>query len=127
MNPDYQFGLLYLLHLLIQADGVDHEKEIEALDMIKEREVIPQNILEAFAETVSTKTEQEIYCLAADLISRCSREEKINVFAILYKMSEVDGRVHVKEIKLLLYSLHDAGITFNDVVNHAHRIPSLLR
>ena len=31
-------------------------------------------------------------------------------------MSEVDGRVHVKEVRLLLYSIKMAGIEFNDVV-----------
>ena len=49
----------------------------------------------------------------------------MNAFVILYKMSEVDGRVHVKEIKLLLYSIKLAGIEFDDVVNLAKVTPSI--
>jgi len=34
-------------------------------------------------------------------------------------MSEADGRVHVKEVRLLLYSIRMAGIEFDDVVKRA--------
>jgi len=36
-------------------------------------------------------------------------------------MSEVDGSVHVKEVRLLLYSIKSAGIEFDDVVREASR------
>ena len=56
------------------------------------------------------------------MINRCTEEEKLNAFVHLYKMSEVDGRVHVKEVRLLLYSIKMAGIEFNDVVTRAAQI-----
>jgi hypothetical protein len=34
-------------------------------------------------------------------------------------MSDVDGSVHVKEVRLLLYSIRAAGIEFNDVIERA--------
>ena len=46
-------------------------------------------------------------------------QEKLNAFVHLYKLSEVDGSVHVKEVRLLLYSIKMAGIEFNDVVERA--------
>jgi hypothetical protein len=45
---------------------------------------------------------------------------------MLYKLSEVDGRVHVKEIKLLLYSIKLTGVEFEDLVLKAMATPPLL-
>jgi hypothetical protein len=39
-------------------------------------------------------------------------------------MSEVDGRVHVKEVRLLLYSTKMTGVEFDDVVKQAGQMPS---
>jgi hypothetical protein len=40
----------------------------------------------------------------------------------LYKLSEADGLVHVKEVRLLLYSIKMVGVEFNDVVARAKSI-----
>jgi len=40
----------------------------------------------------------------------------LKAFVTLYKISEIDGRVHVKEVRLLLYSIKMTGIEFDDVV-----------
>ncbi len=53
------------------------------------------------------------------MINECSLEEKVSAFVQLYKMSEADGRVHIKEVRLLLYSIRQAGIEFDDVVARA--------
>jgi hypothetical protein len=37
-------------------------------------------------------------------------------------MSEADGTVHVKEVRLLLYSIKMTGIEFNDVVARAREV-----
>ena len=71
-------------------------------------------------------TERETYQIAIDHLSKCNEGEKLKVFGTLYRLSEVDGRVHTKEIKLLIYSIEDAGIEFNDVVDYAKANPSLL-
>lgn len=119
MNRCYQLGLLYLIHLLVGADGDVHEKEATALDKIKRNEKIDASILHEFEEAISTLKEREIYKRGIDLINECSREDKLKTFVALYKMSEEDGQVHVKEIRLLLYSLEMAGIEFDDVVHAA--------
>jgi hypothetical protein len=53
------------------------------------------------------------------MMNNCTEEEKLNAFVHLYKMSEIDGRVHIKEVRLLLYTIKNAGIEFNDVVARA--------
>ncbi len=121
-NKTYQIGLLYLVHLLISADGVVDENEKKALSKVKEKENIPDSLFAEFENQVAVKTERDIYQQGIEMINKCTEEEKLNAFVHLYKMSEVDGRVHVKEVRLLLYSIKMAGIEFNDVVTRAAQI-----
>ena len=126
MNRDYHLGLLYFVHLLIDADGVMDERELEALKIVREREMIPGPVVEEFERNVRRKSEHDIYRTGLEFIDRCSHQEKLSIFSTLYKLSEVDGRVHTKEIRLLLYSLRDAGMNFDEVVNSTRRTPSIL-
>lgn len=125
MTRHYHLGLLYLVKLLIDADGIADEKELEALRVIKEKENIPNEIFNAFDAGIRKMKEREIYSHGIELINQCTEEEKLRIFSMLYKLSEVDGRVHVKEIKLLLYSINTAGLEFDDVVNYAKHGPSI--
>lgn len=124
MNKNYQLGLLYLVHLLVSADGVIDENERAALEKIKSRENIPDDIFLQFKIDITQKKERDIYQAGLESFSQCSDQEKLRGFAILYKMSEVDGRVHVKEVRLLLYSSRMSGIEFDDVVKLAAEIPA---
>jgi uncharacterized tellurite resistance protein B-like protein len=126
MNSNYQIGLLCLTHLLIGADGVIDDHETDAMKMIQDREQISNAVFHEFEHFIRNKKEREIYQHGIDLINLCSDAEKLKVFVTLYKLSEVDGRVHVKEIRLLLYSIKLTGIEFDDVVVHAMASPSLI-
>jgi uncharacterized tellurite resistance protein B-like protein len=123
-NINYQVGLLYLVHLLINADGVIDERERSALKKVKDTEHIPDDVYKQFEEEVGTKKEREIYQRGIEMINGCNQEEKLRAFVHLYKMSEADGRVHVKEVRLLLYSIRQAGIEFDHVVQRAAQINS---
>jgi uncharacterized tellurite resistance protein B-like protein len=119
MTEHYQLGLLYLVKLLIDADGIADEKELAALRVIKEKEQITNDVFTSFEALVSTLREQDVYNAGIAHLNQCNKQEKLNIFSMLYKLSEVDGRVHLKEIKLLLYSIKSAGISFDDVVTQA--------
>jgi uncharacterized tellurite resistance protein B-like protein len=121
-NPNYQMGLLYLVHLLISSDGVIDDKERAALLAIKENEDISNERFAEFQQHVIEKKEREIYQGGIELLNRCNDEEKLKAFVHLYKMSEADGHVHVKEVRLLLYSIKMTGIEFNDVVLKAQQM-----
>ncbi|HEY9009119.1 tellurite resistance TerB family protein [Ohtaekwangia sp.] len=125
MNRNYQLGLLYLIKLLIDADGIADEKELEALRIIKDKEHISNDVFREFEEGFRNCNEREVYDTGIALISACSNEEKLKVFGTLYRLSEADGRVHVKEIKLLLYSIKTAGLEFDTVVNYARSLPPI--
>lgn len=125
MEENYQLALLYFVHLLIGADGVADKSEIEALHKIKRKENIPDRTYADFSAAIASRTEREIYQSAVDHLANCNDVQKLKVFGTLYRLSEVDGRVHTKEIKLLLYSIEDAGIEFNDVVDYAKATPSI--
>lgn len=126
MDPKskYQLGLLYLVRLLISADGVIDEKESKALIKIKEREKIPDDLFHEFENSLKEKKEREIYEQGISLMNSCSDEDKLRAFVHLYKMSEADGTVHVKEVRLLLYSIKMVGIEFNDVIAMAAKTPN---
>ncbi len=117
-----QMGLLYIAHLLISSDGIIDEKEYRALASIKKQEGITDSLFREFEEIMKGKSEREIYMEGIDLLNNCTDEEKLRAFVHLYKMSEVDGRVHVKEVRLLLYTIKSSGIEFNDVVARAKSI-----
>lgn len=119
MKRSYQLGLLYLIHLLVGVDGDVHETEIQALNKIKLKEQIDGDILKEFDDDIASLKERDIYKKGIDMINECTRDEKLKTFVTLYKLSEADGRVHLKEIRLLLYSIEIAGIEFDDVVNAA--------
>lgn len=125
MTSNYQLGLLHLTHLLVSADGVIDEQEKKALSRIRTLEKIEDHVFEAFAKEVSDKKERDIYKTGIDSINACTDEEKLKALALLYKMSEVDGRVHAKEVRLLLYSIKLTGVEFDDVVQKASAIESL--
>jgi len=121
-NKNYHLGLLYLVHLLINADGVVNESEEKALLKIKEKERISPAVFEEFLLEVKTKKPKEIYQDGIALINACDDKRKMNAFVHMYKLSEVDGSVHVKEVRLLLYSIKMAEIEFNDVVAAAAKM-----
>jgi uncharacterized tellurite resistance protein B-like protein len=119
MNKNYQLGLLYLVHLLVSADGVVDDNELAALQTIKAREGINDDTFKEFERDVLVKKEKEIYQRGIEMLNLCDDAQKLKAFVTLYKISEIDGRVHVKEVRLLLYSIKMTGIEFDDVVNHA--------
>ena len=119
VNRNYQLGLLYLVHLLINADGVVDEKERTGLMKVKVLENIPDTLFKEFENEIADKKEREIYQRGIEMMNECSDEEKLSAFVHLYKLSEADGRVHVKEVRLLLYSIRMVGIEFDDVVQRA--------
>ncbi len=123
-RTDYQLGLLYLVHLLISADGVVDESEEKQLLKICEKEGIPSTVFAEFKEQVRKSKDREIYHKGIELINKCTDDEKLDAFVHLYKMSEADGTVHVKEVRLLLYSIKMADIEFNDVVARATQTKS---
>lgn len=122
----YHSALLYLTHLLISADGTVDDHEVKALDLIRRRENISQVFFDDFIVAISGKRERELFQQGIDIVNRCTEDEKLRVFVTLYKLAEVDGRVHLKEIKLLLYALRLAKIEFEDVVTKALASPPLL-
>ncbi len=117
-----QLGLLHLAHILIGVDGVIDQKEYESLAKIKTKDSIPDDIFSLFEENITGKKGKEIYIEGIELINSCTDEQKLNAFVHLYKMAEADGRVHIKEVRLLLYTIKSSGIEFNDVIARAKSI-----
>ncbi|MCA6378450.1 MAG: TerB family tellurite resistance protein [Cytophagales bacterium] len=116
---DYHLGLLYLVHLLIGIDGIVDENEQRQLLKIRDAEGVAADVFEEFENQVKQMKNRDIYQLGIEFINKCSDEKKLDAFVHLYKMSEADGTVHVKEVRLLLYSIKQASIEFSDVIARA--------
>ncbi|MFM7194656.1 MAG: hypothetical protein ACKOYP_07740, partial [Bacteroidota bacterium] len=70
------------------------------------------------------KKERDIYNEGIRLLNSCDDEEKLRAFVHLYRLAEADNNIHVKEVRLLLYSIKLAGVEFNDIVALAKEVPS---
>ena len=122
MSKNYQLGLLHLVQLVISADGVIDRREEEAFQTIRKAEHISDEVFDSFILEAKNKKERDIYLDGIRLINSCEDDEKIRAFVHLYKLSESDSLIHVKEIRLLLYSIKLSGVEFNDVVELAKKL-----
>jgi hypothetical protein len=115
-NQNYQLGLLHFAHLLVTVDGFIDDREKNAINSLLKEEQIPEEVYNDFQKLVKSKSEREIYDRGVKLLSQCSEEEKLSALVHLYRLSEIDNNVHVKEVRLLLYSLKATNVEFEDVV-----------
>jgi len=114
-NVNYQLGLLHFVHLLVNHNqGID-EREKEAFRELQREEEIPDALVQAFQHTLSTKSERELFQYGIHLLNLCNDQEKLCALAQLYQLAERDNQIHVKEVRLLLYSLKSTDIDFEDV------------
>lgn len=124
MDHAYEYGLLHIVHLLISADGVVHDWERKAFDQIREHEHISEETFSKFSAEVEGKKERDIYNEGIRLLNSCNDEAKLRAFVHLYRLAEADNNIHVKEVRLLLYSIKLAGVEFNDIAALAKQVPS---
>jgi uncharacterized tellurite resistance protein B-like protein len=115
-NINFQLGLLHFVHLLVTVDGQVNDREREAIHAIKRDEEIPGTIFHRFVREITGKTEQQVFLKGLEMLNRCSEEERLCAFVHLYRLAKADDQLDMKEIKLLLYSLRETRIEFEDVV-----------
>lgn len=115
----FHLGLLYFAHLLVKADGRVSQQEKVAIRKLKLAENIPDWIFDDFEEDVLDKTERQVFEKGVELFNHCTEEEKLAAFAHLYRLSEADASVHVKEVRFLLYSLKATKVSFEEVERRA--------
>ena len=120
-----QKAFLYLAHLLVYSDGEYDEAEKDAILRICEIEGISIEEYQQFHLESLDLSEREIFDNGVNLLEECNDDEKIAVFVWLYKMSEVDGTVHAKEIRFLLYSLRRARLDLDIIEKAAKTAPAI--
>lgn len=118
-NPDFQLGLLHLIHLIVNVDGHIDEREREAMKKIRTEEGILDSLYQEFEKKVTNSTEDNIYQDGIAHLSKCTDEERLTVFVHLYKLSEADSTISPKEIRFLFYGLKETKLSFEDVVMSA--------
>lgn len=114
-KASFQMGLLYFSYLLVMVDGEVDQREKEAIRKIKIKENIPDWIFDDFEENIASLTEQQVFKKGVELMNRCSDEDKLKAFVHLYLLTEIDNKVHRKEVRFLLYSLKATNVAFEEV------------
>ena len=120
-----QRALLYLTYLLAYTDGEFDDHEKHGIKYICAQEGISDDDYQDFINKCQESSERELFESGVDLVEECSYEDKIAVFIWLYKLAEVDGQVHAKEVRFLLYSLRRASIDFDEVKKAALAMPAI--
>ena len=120
-----QRALLYLAYLLAYSDGEFDDNEAHGIKYICKEEGIGDDDYRDFIIKCQESSERELFESGVDLVEECSYEDKIAVFVWLYKLAEVDGQVHAKEVRFLLYSLRRASIDFDEVKKAAQAMPAI--
>lgn len=115
-NQNYQLGLLHFAHLLVTVDGFIDDREKDAISSLLKEEKIPEHVYTEFQKSVASRSERDVYERGVKLLTACSDEEKLSALVHLYRLSEIDNNVHVKEVRLLLYSLKATNVEFEDVI-----------
>ncbi|SRR5260221_11461493 len=121
-NSNYQMGLLHFAHLLVTVDGYVDEREKKAMRSLQLEEQIPDQVFQDFQMNVASKSEREVYLLGINLLNQCNEQEKLCALVHLYRMAEADNEMHIKEVRLLLYSLKATEVEFEDVVLSARML-----
>jgi uncharacterized tellurite resistance protein B-like protein len=121
-NLNYQLGLLHFAHLLVTVDGIIDEREKIAMRDLRSEEQIPELVFREFETAVTPKSEREVFQQGLSLLNQCNDQEKLCALVHLYRMAEADNHVHIKEVRLLLYSLKATNVEFEDVVLTARMV-----
>lgn len=124
---NYNEALLFLLRVIVYADGVFDDDESAAISEICTIEGISNDYYADFCERVKDFSEKDMYIKGIDYVQECSAAEQLRVFVWLYKMAEVDGTIHVKEVRFLLYSIRQSDIEFDSVEKEASKLPNLIK
>lgn len=115
-NLNYQLGLLHFTHLLVNVDNFIDEREKKAMSDLQLEEQISAPVYHDFEKTITPKSEREIFQQGVAFLNQCTEQEKLCALVHLYRMAEADNLLHVKEVRLLLYSLKATNIEFEDVI-----------
>ena len=119
-------GLLLLSYLVIASDGVIDDTEIEALNKICEYEGLSLDYLNNFIRYCKVLPEKEVYNQGLDELDLCDAGDRLRAFAWLYRLSEVDGMMNIKEVRFLMYSLKRAGMEFENIISEKDKLPILI-
>lgn len=113
---EYSTGLLALISVLINSDGEISENELDYVEKIRQSEGIPDALFEQIRSSILGKSEREVYQIGINAINSCTEAEKLRAFVKMYQMAMIDGVIHVKEVRLLLYAVKTTKVDINTVV-----------
>jgi hypothetical protein len=124
-QKNYETGLLYLTHLVSLEDGIEDESEMLALEKIKVIEGISDETYNEFMEDKDALAKNDLYQTALDALRECKPDQVMRVFAWIFAMIEVDGHIHVREARFMMYIIKAFDLSLEKVEKVFQSLPSL--
>ncbi len=100
-QSDFIKGITSLYYLVVNADGVVHEKEVQSGNIMVKHEHINENqfrqLLEQYAET----DEALLYSMCLKALRRCNTDSQVRTIAWVSRVADADGYLDPKEWSLI--------------------------
>lgn len=100
-----KLAIVKMVESVIRADGIVHQKEINALSLLMDRLDFDSNFL------VKTRGIENVQGMA--IVNKMTFVKKRKLASILEEMAIADGFVHEKELKIIIEACKEMGIPTN--------------
>ena len=124
-TDNYPISLVYLMHSVIQSDGLVHDDETSLMNKIHLLEHVPNDVSRGFESDMERLNAKEIYDKGIRALKSCSPEEQRRTLAWVYATIEADGKVDVKEARFLLYAMNSTAIRLEEITEIAKELPKV--
>lgn len=123
-KTNYFSGLVTLYHLLINADGVIDDKELEMGELMKKHESIDDWEFNYYLNKISDKNDEEIIQQCVESLNKCDYDWKVKCIAWMSLIANSDGFMAPEEWKLI-YHIYNTALHLNlsDILNVQKQLP----
>ncbi len=109
-NPsNFVKGITSLYYLLINVDGVVHEKEIQSGNIMVRHEHIDERYFHSLLEQFEETDDDLLYDTCLSSLRRCDKKAQIRAIAWISRIADADGYLDPKEWSLI-YKTYDSEL-----------------
>jgi hypothetical protein len=123
MRKDFTNGLSTLFYLMITADGIIDDRELELGEIMIKHERINKNAFYKRIEACSQRNTQSLYNECICSLKKCGKNVQIKSMAWMSLAAKIDGHVSPKEAVLLdIISAREFKLESEQVIKEENRL-----
>jgi len=123
MRKDFTNGLSTLFYLMITADGIIDDRELELGETMIKHERINKNAFYKRIEACSQRNTQSLYNECIDSLKKCGKNVQTKSLAWMSLAAKIDGHVSPKEAAFLdVISLKELKLDPQQVMKEESRL-----